>query len=236
MRVRITTIALDHDGVLFPEGAIVEAGVDLPAEIVEARLASGRAEIVGDEDQLGDHLRAAFEAYQGSLAAIRAPLLNLLDLVERTGITAARAFVDLMEANAAPEIGQRVRAIHASVEDADREAWMALQQQISSTEGSPAQVVDEAGNSAPASEDAAGDGSAASEVLNAVEPTDEETTAAPSAVVEPAAADASTDSPPTTDPVATAEPAAVAEATEGDPPKVKAKAKAKAAGNSAGGN
>ncbi|MFD3263336.1 hypothetical protein [Phenylobacterium ferrooxidans] len=49
MRVRLTQIALDHDGRFFAEGSIVEAEVDLPAEILEARLAADRAELVEDD-------------------------------------------------------------------------------------------------------------------------------------------------------------------------------------------
>jgi hypothetical protein len=58
MRIRITTIALDHNGRIFAEGAVVEgvtlddgetyADDEIPMELAKARLAAGSAEPVID--------------------------------------------------------------------------------------------------------------------------------------------------------------------------------------------
>ncbi|CAN5610471.1 hypothetical protein BH10PSE5_BH10PSE5_01280 [soil metagenome] len=235
MRARIITIALDNDGVLFPEGAIVTADVELPKAVILGLLAAQRAELVEGEAHAAE-LQASLDDYMVVFQATREPLLALIDQVERLGIDAARAFVAFMDARSPEEMPatlRRIEAIYDSVKASDR-AWISASQ-VSSAEGSPAQVVEEVANSAAASEDAASDAPAASEVLSAVEPTDYEITAAPSAVVEtPATAD--TDTPPAIDQAATAEPAAVAQDAAGDPPKAKAKARAKAGGNPAAGS
>lgn len=48
MRIRLTTIALQLDGKLYPEGSELTVGVDIPEHIAEARLRHGGAERVRD--------------------------------------------------------------------------------------------------------------------------------------------------------------------------------------------
>lgn len=240
MRIRLKDIALRTGDGDFPIGAELVVGEDIDAGLAQLRLEAKTAELVGEDgDVLSADVAAAIEAHQAAFGLMQTSLGALVVAVEAGGLADARAFVELMNMRSPEDFApilDLARAIEWRVKDADDTALAAQTHQVSSTEGSPAQVVDEAASSTAASEDATDDGSAASEVLSAVEPTDDETTAAPLAVVETEASDAATDTPPTTDQAATAEPAAVAEAVEDNPPKAKAKAKAKAGGNPATGS
>lgn len=242
MQIRLTDIALLTAAGTFPIGAVLVVDEDIDADLAQKRLAAKTAELVGED---GDVLSPAFAEALDRVRDIFSQLdiavvavLAAADTAEAS-LADARAFVDLMRdppLTAFDGMSERFYAIKRRVIDAEDAALDALHRSLSSTEGSPAQVVDEAANSAAASEDAASDGPAASEVLSAVEPTVEETTAAPSAVVEPAATDASTDTAPLTEQAAPAKAAAVATVSEVAPPKAKAKAKAKADGNPAAGS
>lgn len=241
MRIRLTDIALSTGAGVFPIGAVLVVGEDIDAGLAQLRLEANTAELVGED---GDLLSPAFATALQQVGEI----FDQLDIAIVAVLTAAesadasladaRAFVDLMRdppLTALERMPARFYAIKRRVIDAEDAALTALDHIHSSTEGPQAQVVDEAA-SAAASEDAVGDGPAASEVLSAVEPTVEEASAAPPAEAEPPAAAASTDTPPQTEQPATAELAAVAEVSEGDPPKAKAKARAKAGGNPATGS
>lgn len=238
MQIRLKDIALSTGAGHFPIGSVLVVGEDIDAGLAQLRLEAKTAELVDEDgDALSPGVAAAIGLHQADFHQMQASLVALVTSVEEAGsrLADARAFMDLMRAPSPDtfiRIHERCRAIEHLVEDAN-EAWRAaLFPFISSAEGPQAQAVDEAASTA-ASEDAAGDGSAASEVLTEAE--GDQTSTAPPAEVEPPAT-ATTDNPPATDQEATAELAAVAEVSEGDPPKAKAKARAKAGGNSATGS
>lgn len=238
MRIRLTDIALSTVAGTLPIGKVLVVGEDIDAGLAQLRLEAGTADLVDeDDDALSLNVATAIAMHQADFRQMQTSLVGLVTAVEDAGsrLVDARAFMELMRARSPDtfvRIHERCRAIERLVEDAN-EAWrVALFPFFSSAEGPQAQAVDEASSTA-ASEDAAGDDSTASEVLSEAE--GDQTSAAPPAEVEPPAT-ATTDNPPATDQEATAELAAVAEVPEGDPPKAKAKARAKAGGNPATGS
>lgn len=183
MRIRLTDIALSTVAGTLPIGKVLVVGEDIDAGLAQLRLDAGTADLVDeDDDALSLNVATAIAMHQADFRQMQTSLVGLVTAVEDAGsrLVDARAFMELMRARSPDtfvRIHERCRAIESLVDDADQAWRAALFPQVSSAEGSPAQVVDEAANSAAASEGAAGDGSAASEVLSDAEP---------AAVVDPA--------------------------------------------------
>lgn len=172
MRIRLTDIALSTGAGTFPIGAVLVVGEDIDAGLAQLRLDAKTAELVGeDDDALSLNVATAIAMHQADFRQMQTSLVALVAAVEDAGsrLVDARAFMELMRARSPDtfvRIHERCRAIESLVDDADQAWRAALFPQVSSAEGSPAQVVDEAANSAAASEDVAGDGTATSEVLS----------------------------------------------------------------------
>jgi hypothetical protein len=93
MRIRLTTIALDHDGRVFAEGTVVEgvtlaegeafAQDEIPVELAAARVAAGTAELVVDGvTTVSPAAQAAIALLNSSMLATRAACLAFLDAAE----------------------------------------------------------------------------------------------------------------------------------------------------------
>jgi hypothetical protein len=94
---RITGIALDHDGRRYEEGEVVEAGDQVPFEVLEARLAAGTAELVGEgEAELSAEFVQALDAWRAGCHAQFDALILVVDLALQDGPAACRAFVTTM--------------------------------------------------------------------------------------------------------------------------------------------
>ena len=112
MRIRLTTIALDHDGRTFPEGAVVEgvtlgegesyAENEIPLELAQSRIAAQSAEPVIDG------VSTVSVVAQAAIAGVQAAVLNM-----------KAAFTALLDAADAGDDSDKVALMHALKEGFD---------------------------------------------------------------------------------------------------------------------
>jgi len=85
MRIRLTTIALHHDGRRFAEGEVVVAGDDIPLDLAEARLRAGTAELApADGDEVSPAMAEALGQLQLALTAFLAAARQAIAVADAT--------------------------------------------------------------------------------------------------------------------------------------------------------
>lgn len=131
MRIRLTTIALDHDGRTFPEGAVVEgvtlgegetfAENEIPAELAAARVAAGSAELVIDGVTIvSPAASAAIAQMAASIEVARAAAVAFLDAAEAGTDSDKLALAEAMRQvsyDLADDQRERMRAFHDQVDE-----------------------------------------------------------------------------------------------------------------------
>ncbi|MCY1648177.1 hypothetical protein OVA11_14225 [Caulobacter sp. SL161] len=129
MRIRLTKIALHHDGRTFDEGAVVEgvtladgdafAEDEIPAELAEARVAAGSAELVIDGvTTVSAAASAAIAQMVASVAVARAAAVAVLDAAEAGDDSDKLALAETM------------REISYDLAEDQRDRWRAFQDQL----------------------------------------------------------------------------------------------------------
>jgi hypothetical protein len=129
MRIRLTAIALDHDGRVFAEGAVVEgvtlgegetfAEDEIPAELAAARVAAGTAELVIDGVTIvSPAASAAIAQIAASIEVARAAAVSFLDAAEAGTDSDKLALAEAM------------RQVSYDLADDQRERMRAFQDQV----------------------------------------------------------------------------------------------------------
>lgn len=144
-RFRLTDIDLEIDGRRFAVGEEVEADVDVPAELLEARRAAGTAELVVAEasaellDLLAAHLQA--------VRVVSSMFDQVVVLVEAGGAAERAALLEHLQSVAGvPEIGVNAR-LQALLEQALNDTQPSDPAPAGETE-SPAEAGDQSGGEA----------------------------------------------------------------------------------------